>query len=161
MGCTPNDLLGYSTPSSSAPTAERIGEPTVEKLVQCYVRSAGHISGFSDYLHYCQIYDEPKDERIFLKVSGRLALASRAANTTDVGYLQDQFFKFDAETRRAIYDGQRTAWENGFGVEAVFLNHPMPERGKRAKFDFLRAAFKTTMADNSKGLVVWCTVVDQ
>lgn len=160
LGCTPNDLLGYETETVSPASHARKGEPSVEKLVQCYVRSAGHINGFSEYLHFCQIYGEPKDGQINLRLSGQLSLASRVAETTDIGYLQAQFFEFDEDHRRSVYEGQRRAWDRGIGLEAEFLNHDMKDRGRRARFDYLRAAFRVVMADGSEALLVYCALVD-
>ena len=160
MGCTPNDLLGYETGEAQPDQESRSGYPTIERLVRCYVRSAGHISAFTDYLHFCQIYDEPTDGEIYLRMSGKLSLASRVVGTTDTKFLQEQFFKFDEQHRRSVYEGQRRAWEKGMGLDAQFINHDMKERGKRARFDYLRAAFRIHMADGSEALLVYCALVD-
>ena len=163
LNCTPNDLLGYadSGQNSGASEPARTGQPSVEILVQRWVRSGGKVDGFKDFLRYCQIYGEPKDGKIKLLNSGALSLASRAAKTTSVPYLQDQFFKFPANTQSSIYEGQKRAWDRGMGLDAEFVNHQMPEKDRKAKFDFLRAAVRTKMADGSEALVVYCAVIGQ
>lgn len=161
LGCTPNDLLGYQSHEPTKNKMHRTGEPSIEKLVTCHVRSSGHISGFSEYLNFCQIYDEPKDGAIKLVSNGQLSLATRVTEETNIGFLQGSFFKFSEETRDQVYQGQRLAWEKGMGLDAVFLNHDIPEKGKRARFDFLRAAFRVRMADSSEKLLVYCTMVEQ
>lgn len=161
LGCTPNDLLGYASTVDNQDPLTRGGEPTIERLVSCYVSSGGHINGFSEYLNFCQIYNEPEDHMINLYSNGPLSLASRASGSTDLHFLQSSFFGFSAETRSQIFHGQRTAWERGMGIEATYLNHNMPEQGRRARFDFLRAAFRVTMADKTEKLLVYCTLIDQ
>lgn len=160
LDCTPNDLLGYDSTPKQPSAQARNGEPSIKKLVQCYVRSGGHINGFTDYLNFCQIYDEPKDGRIFLRMSGQLSLASRVAGTTDINYLQAQFFEFDEEHQQEVYAGQRAAWENGIGMDAPFLNHRMKERGRQARFDYSRVCFRVTMADGSDALIIYCDLID-
>lgn len=160
MGCTPNDLLGYKKPAPAEDLAPA-GKPTIERLTKCYVRSCGHINGFTDYLNFCQIYGEPKDNRINLISSGKLSLATIQAGTSDPAYLQEQFFKFPPERQASIYKGQRAAWDAGMGVAVENLDHAMADRGRRARFDFLRAAFRVLMPDGSTALLVYCELIDQ
>ncbi len=161
LNCTPNDLLGYETQSQENGPSVRSGEPTIERLISGYVFSGGHINGFMAYSNYCQIYDEPKNGAISLVSNGSLSLASRASGVTDVDFLQKSFFDFPEETRRKIFEGQRHAWENGIGIEVVHLDHNMPTKGRRARFDFFRAAFRIRMADDTDKLLVYCAIVEQ
>lgn len=159
MNVTPNDLLGYEDGGRSRRGGVGLASPDIEKLVARYVTSGGKLDAFLEFSRFLQIYAEPKNNRIHLLTSGPLSLASRAAGTSDVEYLQDQFFHFTKETKKAIYAGQRHAWENGVGLEVLRLNHDMPEKNRRAKFSFLRAAFKLRNNDGTECLAVYCELI--
>lgn len=159
LNVTPNDLLGYQRAANDKGMAIRSGMPSIEKLVSLYSSSRANLASFTEFERFLQVYDEPKDGNIHLVRSGELSLAARAAGTNETDFLQDQYFLFTKETKQAIYTGQRRAWDNGIGLEVLQLDHDMPDQDRRAKFSFMRAAFRLSRPDGEDHLAVYCELV--
>lgn len=159
MRVTPNMLLGYDQKDAPQTSTDRAGMPTIERLTSIYMASNRSLPAFAEFERFLQIYGEPTGDRISLIRSGELSLASRAAGTKDVAFLQNQYFLFANDTKEAIYRGQRHAWDNGIGLEVLKLNHDMPEQGRKAKFNFLRLALRLNQPRGEDVLAVYCELV--